>query len=74
MHIKFIVINSYHKSPPSLSTTIENCIKVMPLQYAVHMNEDLWPQPHIYNPNRFIDENGKFFTPTNFIPFQTGKR
>jgi cytochrome P450 len=38
------------------------------------MNENLWPQPQTFNPNRFIDEDGKFFTSPNFIPFQTGKR
>lgn len=46
----------------------------MPLQYAIHMNENLWTKPEIYDPTRFLDENGKFFTPTNFIPFQVGKR
>ncbi|KAL7023311.1 hypothetical protein ACKWTF_012559 [Chironomus riparius] len=47
---------------------------ILPLQYAIHMNENLWPEPQTFNPNRFIDEDGKFFTSPNFIPFQTGKR
>lgn len=44
---------------------------VLPLQWAVHMNPDEWPEPDLYKPERFTD------TATNrqhFMPFQTGKR
>lgn len=46
----------------------------MPLLFAVHMDEKSWPNPEVFDPTRFIDENGKFYTPQNFIPFQVGKR
>lgn len=46
---------------------------VLPLQWAVHMNETWWSNPQQFDPNRFLDENGKYSAPYNFMPFQTGK-
>lgn len=47
---------------------------VIPLQWGIHMNEQDWPKPETFNPNRFIGEDGKYHAPPHFIPFQTGKR
>ncbi|XP_037031919.1 cytochrome P450 306a1 [Bradysia coprophila] len=47
---------------------------IIPLQWAVHMNPDVWPEPYKYDPDRFLDSEGKFCAPSAFIPFQTGKR
>ena len=41
---------------------------------AVLFDERYFKDPHTFNPERFIDENGKFFTPPEFIPFGVGKR
>lgn len=46
---------------------------MVPLQWAVHMNPDIWEDPNKFMPSRFIDEEGHFYKPDNFIPFQTGK-
>lgn len=46
---------------------------ILPLQWAVHMNPKVWRHPNEYNPSRFIDEEGRFFKPKEFIPFQSGK-
>lgn len=50
---------------------------VLPLQWAVHMNPDEWPEPDLFKPERFYDEHSNTFSTANrphFMPFQTGKR
>uniref|UniRef100_G1KUE5 Uncharacterized protein n=1 Tax=Anolis carolinensis TaxID=28377 RepID=G1KUE5_ANOCA len=32
-----------------------------------------WETPHQFNPNHFLDKDGKFFTRDAFIPFSIGK-
>lgn len=46
---------------------------VIPLQWAVHMDHKIFPEPEKFKPERFIDENGQFCKPEAFIPFQLGK-
>lgn len=46
---------------------------IIPLQWAVHMDPDIWHDPYKYDPDRFLDGEGKFFAKSAFIPFQTGK-
>ena len=46
---------------------------VVPLQWAVHMDPDLWESPHAFDPRRFIDPEGRFHRPHAFMPFQTGQ-
>nr|CAD7567589.1 unnamed protein product [Timema californicum] len=47
---------------------------LVPLQWAVHMDPKLWPEPDRFNPGRFLTEDDRFYKPEAFIPFQTGKR
>lgn len=54
--------------------TIPKNTMVLPLLFALHMDENIWENPKIFNPDRFIDSDGKFFTPQSFIPFSVGKR
>ncbi|KAL4714022.1 hypothetical protein ACJJTC_008376 [Scirpophaga incertulas] len=47
---------------------------VIPLQWAIHMDPDVWENPDVFNPSRFIASDGSLLKPQEFIPFQTGKR
>lgn len=46
---------------------------IVPLQWAVHMNEKTWNNPKDFDPTRFLNEEGRFVKHEAFIPFQTGK-
>ena len=44
-------------------------------QYAINHDKNYWQNPHLFNPNRFLDESGKFIsTWKSFLPFEIGKR
>uniref|UniRef100_A0A182YEM7 Cytochrome P450 n=1 Tax=Anopheles stephensi TaxID=30069 RepID=A0A182YEM7_ANOST len=47
---------------------------IMPLIWAVHMNPALFEAPNSFKPERFLDPEGRFTTPSYFLPFQVGKR
>ncbi|ALC49374.1 phm [Drosophila busckii] len=53
---------------------LEEGTMVLILQWAIHMNPEYWPQPEQFRPERFINANGEYAAPAQFIPFQTGKR
>jgi ecdysteroid 25-hydroxylase CYP306A1 len=46
---------------------------IIPLQWAIHLNPLYWPDPYMFNPSRFITENGGLNKPDAFVPFQFGK-
>ncbi|KAJ2952657.1 hypothetical protein O0L34_g6989 [Tuta absoluta] len=47
---------------------------VVPLQWALHMDPDVWEDPEEFRPSRFLAPDGTLLKPQEFIPFQTGKR
>lgn len=50
---------------------------IIPLQYGVHHDLNLWVDPEKFNPDRFLDRSGptpKVIKPEAFIPFSVGKR
>lgn len=47
---------------------------IIPVQWAVHTDPTYWPDPFKFQPDRFLTEDGCFFKPESFLPFQTGKR
>ncbi|XP_055683640.1 cytochrome P450 18a1 [Lutzomyia longipalpis] len=47
---------------------------VVPLINSVHMDPTLWENPEEFNPNRFINAEGKVQRPEYFMPFGVGRR
>ncbi|XP_074029294.1 cytochrome P450 enzyme phantom [Leptinotarsa decemlineata] len=47
---------------------------IVPLQWAMHMNEEVWNDPEKFDPYRFLDDEGKVVKNAHFMPFQIGKR
>jgi len=47
---------------------------VIPLLYAVHMNPELWDEPEVFRPSRFLTDEGKIYKPEFFMPFGVGRR
>lgn len=47
---------------------------VVPLINSVHMDPNLWDEPEVFRPSRFIDGEGKIQIPPFFLPFGVGRR
>lgn len=52
--------------------TIPKGTMIVPLQWAVHMNEKMWKDPEDFEPARFLNSEGRFVKDEALIPFQTG--
>ena len=42
--------------------------------WAVHNDPNLWKDPEIFNPERFLDQQGNFINSNRVIPFSVGPR
>ena len=61
------------------ATTIENYVlpvdtHIIPHLTLVLFDPEAFPDPHQFNPQRFIDANGSFVPHPNIVPFGVGKR
>ncbi|XP_017262591.1 cytochrome P450 2J6 [Kryptolebias marmoratus] len=54
--------------------TIPKGTMVMPLLHSVLHDESIWETPHSFNPQHFLDPDGKFRRREAFIPFSVGNR
>ncbi len=45
---------------------------VMSNLYSVHRDPSVWENPHDFNPDRFLDSNGKIHKKEQLIPFSMG--
>lgn len=42
--------------------------------YSLNMDEEYWKDPHVFRPERFLNENGQYVShPEQFFPFGLGK-
>lgn len=63
--VKDVEINGYHI--PANTTILHSITTVL-------FDERYFPEPQKFTPERFLDPNGKFFQPTELMPFGVGKR
>jgi len=41
---------------------------------ALHNDPTSWKNPGAFDPNNFLDEDGAYFRPANYLPFGAGRR
>ncbi|KAK9519197.1 hypothetical protein VZT92_021940 [Zoarces viviparus] len=54
--------------------TIPKGTIIMPTLTSVLRDESMWETPHAFNPQHFLDQDGKFRKREAFLPFSAGKR
>ncbi|XP_060557141.1 cytochrome P450 2U1-like [Ruditapes philippinarum] len=47
---------------------------ILPMQYSVSMDPNLFKNPEKFDPGRFIDEEGQLINKLSFVPYSTGPR
>lgn len=54
--------------------TIPKGTAILPTLNSVLHDESMWETPHTFNPQHFLDQDGKFRKREAFLPFSAGKR
>jgi cytochrome P450 len=55
--------------------TLPAGINVFPMLSAVHEDPKYFPNPHVFKPERFLDESGALLSKVDgFIPFSIGMK
>ncbi|XP_077130965.1 cytochrome P450 2K1-like isoform X2 [Ranitomeya variabilis] len=72
-----VPLNGSHSTPTDVylrGYLIPKGIEVIPSLTSVLYDKTQWKTPYDFNPNHFLDENGKFVRPDAFMPFSVGRR
>ncbi|XP_069839972.1 cytochrome P450 2W1-like [Dendropsophus ebraccatus] len=74
-------VNIFQYLPHSTSTDVHfhdyfipKGTTVIPLFSSIHYDETQWETPKEFNPNHFLDADGKFLKKDAFYPFSKGRR
>ncbi|XP_069590383.1 cytochrome P450 2K1-like [Ranitomeya imitator] len=70
-------LNVSHSTPTDVylrGYLIPKGTEVIPFLTSVLYDKTQWKTPYDFNPNHFLDENGKFVRHDAFMPFSAGKR
>ncbi|KAF3691118.1 Cytochrome P450 2J2 [Channa argus] len=54
--------------------TIPKGTTILPTLSSVLHDESMWETPHSFNPQHFLNQDGKFRKREAFLPFSAGKR
>ncbi|CAG2106972.1 unnamed protein product, partial [Medioppia subpectinata] len=54
--------------------TVEKGVLIQIPLYSIHHNQDYYPQPFTFNPDRFMPENKHLLIPYTYLPFGAGPR
>ncbi|XP_077130966.1 cytochrome P450 2K1-like [Ranitomeya variabilis] len=72
-----VPLNGLHSTPTDVylrGYLIPKGTEVIPSLTSVLYDKTQWKTPYDFNPNHFLDENGKFVRPDAFMPFSVGRR
>ncbi|XP_018525727.1 cytochrome P450 2J4 isoform X1 [Lates calcarifer] len=68
------VVHMVNKDTTINEYTIPKGTMILPTLHSVLHDELMWETPHSFNPQHFLDEDGKFRKREAFLPFSAGKR
>ncbi|XP_073399244.1 cytochrome P450 2K4-like [Dendrobates tinctorius] len=72
-----VPLNVLHSTPTDVylrGYLIPKGTEVIPFLTSVLYDKTQWKTPYDFNPNHFLDENGKFVKHDAFMPFSVGRR
>ncbi|CAJ0921129.1 unnamed protein product [Ranitomeya imitator] len=72
-----VPLNVSHSTPSDVyfhGYLIPKGTEVIPFLTSVLYDKTQWKTPYDFNPNHFLDENGKFVRPDAFMPFSVASR
>ncbi|XP_077130954.1 cytochrome P450 2K4-like [Ranitomeya variabilis] len=72
-----VPLNAPHSTPTDVylrGYLIPKGTEVIPFLTSVLYDKTQWKTPYDFNPNHFLDENGKFVRHDAFMPFSVGRR
>ncbi|XP_023260214.1 cytochrome P450 2J6-like [Seriola lalandi dorsalis] len=68
------VVHMANKDTTFDKYTIPKGTIIIPTLHSVLHDESMWETPHSFNPQHFLDQDGKFRKREAFLPFSAGKR